>query len=266
MRVAGLRVWEAHQAAARRLRPGVTTDELNRAVRDVFAHYAAEPLFLNYPGSHTPFPAETCISVNEEVVHGVPGSRVLKNGDLVSIDTGCRIDGWCGDAATTHALGMITPAAQQLMDVTRGALDLAIDLLGRCRWWSQIARQMQEYVEGRGLSVVTELVGHAIGRDMHEPPQVPNYYSDEIATTHDFDIRPGLVLAIEPMVNQGTHQLKTLPDHWTIVTADSKLSAHFEHTVAITRDGPRRLTEHPSEDELDRVGPDFRDPTQWVRW
>ena len=249
MRQAGLLVWEAHEAALACLRPGVTTGILDQAIAKVFEQASAEPLFLGYPGP-TPFPAVACISVNEEVVHGIPGDRVLNEGDIVSIDTGCRIDGWCGDAARTYAVGKVAPEVESLLDVTRGVLDLAIKLLDEKNRWSEVAIEMQGFVEEAGFSVVQEFVGHAIGREMHESPQVPNYYSKSWADQGDFDLRPGTVLAIEPMVNMGTRHVKVLDDDWTQVTKDGKYSAHFEHTVALTGDGARILTCAPQPDEV----------------
>ncbi len=242
MRLPGQLVGEAHQRVAELVRPGVTTGELDRVVEQLFARHQAEPLFKGYPGP-TPFPAVTCISVNHEVVHGIPGPRVLKEGDIVSVDTGCRLDGWCGDAAVTHAVGQISAQSQRLLQVTRGVLELAVRSLLECDRWSQVAQRMQAYVENHGFSVVESFVGHGIGREMHELPQVPNYYSEEFAKSEDFELRPGLVLAIEPMVNTGTAAVTCLDDGWTQVTADGGRSAHFEHTVAITRDGPQILTE-----------------------
>ncbi len=265
MRKAGLLVWQAHQAAAKLVRPGVTTGTLNEAIAQTFRRHDALPLFLNYPGA-TPFPAETCISINDEVVHGIPGSRLLKNGDIVSIDTGCRIGGWCGDAAVTHPVGQISANARALLDVTSGVLNLAIELMGKNEWWSEVALEMQEFVEAAGFSVVTSMVGHGIGREMHEPPQVPNYYSKDFTDKEDFDLRPGLVVAVEPMVNAGVEELEILDDDWTAVTADGKLSAHFEHTIAMTKDGPKRLTAEPSEEELEWVDPEHRDRSSWLKW
>ncbi len=248
MRRAGLVVWQAHQAAAALIRPGVTTAELDRAVAEVFEKVGAEPLFLGYPGP-TPFPAVTCISVNEQVVHGIPSDRPLRDGDIVSLDTGCRFDGWCGDAAYTYAVGHVPLEEERLLEVTRGVLDLAIRLLDEKSRWSQVAREMQAFVEGAGFAVIRDFVGHAIGRDMHEQPQVPNYYDPSWARTQDFELRPGLVLAIEPMVAMGTHQVKELADGWTQVTADGRPAAHFEHTVALTSEGARILTCAPQDGE-----------------
>ena len=268
MRTAGLVVWQAHQTAARLLTPGVTTAELNQAFRDTFAAYNAEPLFLGYgarPGVPA-FPAETCISVNEEVVHGIPGARTLKEGDIVSLDTGCRIAGWCGDAAVTHAIGEISEESKRLLEITNGVLNLAIDLMGQKELWSEICRPMEDYVVDAGFFVVEEMVGHGIGKELHESPQVPNYYNELAMPGMDFDLRPGVVLAIEPMVNVGTKDLETLSDGWTVVTRNRKNSAHFEHTVAITADGPVRLTGPPNDEELSRMPDWLHDKTNWVNW
>ncbi len=265
MRVAGLAVWRAHQAAARLLAPGVTTSELNAAIRTELAACGAKPLFLNYPGP-TPFPAESCISVNEELVHGIPGARKLQEGDVVSIDIGASIGGWCGDAAVTHPVGEISNPARKLLRTTQAALNLAIDLLGQKRYWSEVARELEAFVTSQGLEVVDSMVGHGIGREMHEPPQVPNYYSREWAADEDFELRPGLVLAIEPMVNTSTRKLICLADKWTMIAADRKYTAHFEHTVALTAAGPVRLTSAPAESEREHLPQWLRDPDLWVTW
>lgn len=244
MRRAGLLVWQAHQEVRKLVRPGVTTAELDQVVDDLFVREGAIPLFKGVPGT-TPFPAATCTSVNEEVVHGIPGPRVLHEGDIVSVDTGCQLNGWCGDAAVTYAVGAVSPVVQRLLDVTQAALDLAIERLATAKYWSEIAREMQDLVERAGFSVVEQFVGHGIGRQMHEPPQVPNYVSDDSLQRTDFQLRPGLVLAIEPMVNSGKNAVKCLPDHWTQVATDGLPSAHFEHTVALTDHGPQILTGPP---------------------
>ena len=264
MRKAGLLVWQAHQAAAAILEPGVTTGELNEVYKKTFQDNGATPLFLNY--GTPPFPAETCISVNEEVVHGIPGDRIIENGDVVSLDTGCRIDGWCGDAAVTHAIGEITETEKKLLTVTQAVLDLAIDLMNSKSMWSEIAKEMEDYVQDAGFFVVKEMVGHGIGQELHEPPQVPNYLSESLRESEDFDLRPGVVLAIEPMVNIGTERLACLEDEWTIVTQDGQASAHFEHTVAMTKNGPRRLTGPPSDEELSNLPIQFHDQSKWTRW
>ena len=231
MRAAGLIVWQAHQAAARLIQPGVTTATLNNAIREVFLAAKAVPLFLGYPGP-TPFPAESCISVNEELVHGIPGPRELQEGDIVSIDIGCRFAGWCGDAAVTHPVGEVSNIARRLLHTTNHALNLAIELAGTKKKWSEVARELERSVKGAGFHVVESMVGHGIGQEMHEPPQIPNYYNRDWVEEEDFELRPGVVMAIEPMVNVGTKELICLRDGWTQIAADKKYAAHFEHTVA----------------------------------
>jgi methionyl aminopeptidase len=248
LRKAGLVVWEAHQLAASMVRPGITTAEIDAAVEEFFHRRKVEPLFKGVPGP-VPFPAVTCMSINEEVVHGIPSNRELKEGDVLSIDTGCRLNGWCGDAAVTHPVGRVTPEIQTLLDVTRGVLDLAIEQMGRCRRWSDVAMQMEAYVKQHGFSVVERFVGHGIGREMHEDPQVPNFVSRQLRQSGDFDLVPGLVIAVEPMVNMGSKHIRTRPDHWTQATVDGKPSAHFEHTIAIRESGPYVLTGGPEEDK-----------------
>jgi methionyl aminopeptidase len=217
---------------------------LDAAIEQVFEQHQAEPLFKGVPGK-VPFPAVACVSVNEEVVHGIPGQRVLEDGDIVSIDTGCRINGWCGDAAVTHPVGEVSPKVRRLLDTTRETLALAIRLLGEKRYWSEVAEQMAELVRRGGYSVVEVFTGHGIGRSLHEPPSAPNYKTKQ----DDFQLRPGLVLAIEPMVNMGRKHVRCEADYWTQVTMDGLPSAHFEHTIALTRDGPRVLTGPPEDGE-----------------
>lgn len=250
MRRAGLVVWEAHQVAAKLVRPGVTTAEIDAAVEAFFASRSAVPLFKGVPGK-VPFPAVTCISVNEEVVHGIPGPRRLVEGDIISIDTGCRLEGWCADAAITHPVGEVSPEVRHLLDITKGTLDLAIVEMGRQKLWSDVARKMETYVREAGLSVVECFVGHGIGRQMHEDPQVPNCVTPQWLRSSDFRLEPGLVVAVEPMVNLGTKKVKALSDHWTQATADGRPSAHFEHTIAITPQGAKALTAAPEPGELD---------------
>ena len=247
MRKAGLLVWEAHQIAAALVRPGVTTGEIDAAIEAFFAKNKAIPLFKGVPGK-VPFPAVACISVNDEVVHGIPGKRVLQEGDIVSIDTGCKLEGWCGDSAMTLAVGRVHSEVQRLLDVTSGVLDLAIDLMATSKRWSQVAGSMGAYVRQAGFSVVENFVGHGIGREMHEDPQVPNFVSPQLRRNGDFSLEPGLVIAVEPMVNMGTRHVRSMPDHWTQATQDGKPSAHFEHTIALTEDGPYVLTAKPGEE------------------
>jgi methionyl aminopeptidase len=243
MRQAGLVVWASLQAAAKAITPGATTGELDAIVDNVFAACGAEPLFKGVPGK-VPFPAATCISVNDEVVHGIPGRRALRSGDIVSIDTGCRLNGWCGDSAWTFPVGEIDEVGQRLLDVTRSTLDLAIVELRTCKRWSEVATKLQRHVEQAGFSVVTSFAGHAIGKTLHEPPQFPNYVSQRLLT-NDIPLRPGMVMAIEPMVNEGKPGTKIARDNWTQSTVDGGRSAHFEHTIALTADGPVLLTGPP---------------------
>ncbi len=249
MRKAGLLVWEAHQVAAPMVRPGATTGEIDAAIDNFFQEHNALPLFKNFPHAtpgEPPFPTVTCISVNEEVVHGIPGDRILVEGDIVSIDTGCKINGWCGDAAVTHPVGRVIADVQRLLDVTREVLELAIELMGKKAWWSEVASEMEALARDNRLSVVEAFVGHGIGREMHEDPQVPNFVGKRFRRSNDFRLVPGLVIAVEPMVNLGTKQVRSLPDRWTQVTADDRPSAHFEHTIAITESGPYVLTAGPN--------------------
>lgn len=246
MRKAGLLVWQAHQLVGAAIRPGVTTAEVNAVVDRFFAQHNAVPLFKGQPGA-VPFPATCCVSVNEEVVHGIPSSRKLVEGDIVSIDTGCKLNGWCGDAAATYAVGRVSPDIRRLLDVTKNVLGLAIELMGRCSRWSQVAVEMEVYVRKHKYSVVEAFVGHGIGRDMHEDPQVPNFANRQLRRGQgDFRLGPGLVIAVEPMVNMGTKRVRTKADHWTQVTTDGRPSAHFEHTIAITEKGPWLLTAGPN--------------------
>jgi methionyl aminopeptidase len=189
-----------------------------------------------------PFPGVICASINEQVVHGIPSNQVtLKPGDILSIDFGARLRGYCGDAAVTVAVGEISAENRRLMDITKGALDLAIRMAVPGVRWSKIAGEMQRMAESAGFSVVTEFVGHGIGTQMHEEPRVPNFVSKELLA-NDIVLAEGMILAVEPMINSGVSDVRTLKDGWTVVTADEKCSAHFEHTVAITGRGCEVLT------------------------
>jgi methionyl aminopeptidase len=244
MREAGRVVAQALDRVRQLAVPGVTTAELDDAVVAIFREHKAIPLFRGYPSSvkgKPPFPAVICASVNEQVVHGIPNRRPLREGDVVSIDTGCKINGWCGDSAVTLPIGTIQPEIQKLLDVTSETLELAIRAMARCRTWSEVAGLMEQYVKSQGMYVVEKFVGHGIGQDMHEEPQVPNFVSKALRK-HDIKLEPGLVLAIEPMVAIGTKDVRTLDDGWTVETKDRRASAHFEHTVAMTPEGPRVLT------------------------
>jgi len=244
MRDAGRVVARALDQVRRMAVPGVSTSEMDEAVATIFRDVGAVPLFRGYPNStkgKPAFPAVICASVNEAVVHGIPNRRPLKDGDVVSVDTGCRLNGWCGDAAVTLAIGEVNPEVRKLLDVTSQTLDLSIRAMSRCSTWSEVASLMEKYVKSQGMFVVEKFVGHGIGRDMHEEPQVPNFVSKALRK-NDIRLEPGIVLAIEPMVALGTKNVDTLADHWTVVTKDRRASAHFEHTVAMTPDGPRVLT------------------------
>jgi methionyl aminopeptidase len=260
MRQAGLCVWQAHQRVRPIVLPGVTTEDIDAVVSEHFRRCGAQPLFKDYPHQNRgrpAFPAATCTSVNDEVVHGIPNSRPLPEGAIVSVDTGCRLNGWCGDAAVTYPVGRIEPALQRLLDVTQATLDLAFALMHTKTHWSQVAREMAQFVRDNGFSTVECFVGHGIGRQMHEEPQVPNFLSRSLRGSGDFRLEPGLVIAVEPMVNMGTKRVKMHADHWTQSTLDRKASAHFEHTIAMTKVGPRLLTAAPAPDELSSLPWEF---------
>jgi methionyl aminopeptidase len=235
MREAGKLVAEALRMCRAMAKPGARTIDIDQAVEALYRDRGAQPLFKGYPG-RVPFPAVTCISLNEEVVHGIPGPRVIREGDLLKIDTACKLNGWCADAAVTIMIGEVTPEKRRLVEVGEQVLRTAMVEMGRRRWWSEVALQMQRVAEQAGYSVVTQYVGHGIGRIMHESPQVPNYVGKELRK-HDFKLEEGLVLAVEPMVNMGKADTATRRDHWTVVTRDGYPSVHVEHTLALTRDG-----------------------------
>jgi methionyl aminopeptidase len=235
MRESGKIVAEALRICRSMAKPGTKTSDINQAVEALFASRGAQSLFKGYKGK-VPFPAVTCISVNEQVVHGIPGPRVLKEGDLLKVDTACKLNGWCADAAVTLPIGEVSAEKRRLLEVAWQVLRTAMAELGRRKWWSEVASQMQRIVESAGFSVVTQYVGHGIGRIMHENPQVPNFVNRDVKK-YDFRLEEGLVLAVEPMVNMGTADTLTLRDHWTVVTRDGLASAHVEHTLALTKDG-----------------------------
>jgi len=241
MREAGKIVAEALRAARSLAVPGARTSDIDRAIEQIYQKYNVTPLFKGYPGK-VPFPASTCISLNEQLVHGVPGSRVLRSGDLLKVDTACKREGWCADAAVCFPIGNVSAEVRRLIQVAEETLHIAIRECGRRRWWSEVAAAMQQHVEKAGFSVVEKFVGHGIGRVMHEAPQVPNYIGGDFKKHHNFRLVPGLVLAIEPMVNMGRKDVLELPDQWTVITRDRLPSAHVEHTVAITEKGVEVLT------------------------
>lgn len=240
MRDAGKVVADALRICRRMAISGTRTVDVDRAVEELFASRGATPLFKGYPG-RVPFPAVTCLSVNEQVVHGIPGPRVLKEGDLFKVDTACKLNGWCADAAVTLPIGEVRPERKRLIKVAEEVLAIAVAEMGRRKWWSEVASRMQQHAEAAGFSVVRQYVGHGIGRVMHENPQVPNFVGRDMRR-HDFRLEPGLVLAVEPMVNMGRAEVDTLRDHWTVVTRDGLPSAHVEHTLAITESGVEILT------------------------
>ncbi|MCA9322953.1 MAG: type I methionyl aminopeptidase [Planctomycetes bacterium] len=221
------------------IKPGVTTEELDRSIHEWMLQEDCIPSFLGYRG----FPAVSCISVNEEVVHGIPGPRRLAEGDLVTIDLGVIWKGYHADAARTFGVGAISEEATRLRDATERALDLGIEAIRVGGRVSEVGAAIQSYAEGLGFSVVKDYVGHGIGRDLHEEPQVPNFV-DEGRRRRDHLLKRGLVIAVEPMLNVGGEGVETLEDDWTVVTRDRKLSAHFEDTIAITENGPLVLTRH----------------------
>jgi methionyl aminopeptidase len=222
---------------------GVTTGELDELARSELEKVGGVGLSKNYPTykEGEGFPGYTCISVNEEVVHGIPGKRVLREGDIVTLDLAMSLEGYCSDLAVTVPVGKIAPAAQRLLNVTQETLVLAIQNMKPGRRWSDVARLMQHYVERHGYSVVREFVGHGIGQSMHEDPKVPNFVNFE-QLRGDFLLRPGMTLAVEPMVVAGRRDVKLLKDGWTVVTEDNQRAAHFEHTVAVTANGVDVLT------------------------
>lgn len=235
MKKAGLITGGALKAAGNAIHEGMSTYDLDRVIHDYIVSHGAKPSFLHYSG----YPASACISVNDTVIHGIPSkSEKLKKGDIVSIDVGAYIDGYHGDSAKTFAVGEISPEAQALMDSTEQSLYAAIEAARPGARIGDISHIVQEYNESRRFSVVRQYVGHGVGRDLHEDPEVPNFGR----AGHGPRLVPGMVIAIEPMINQGGAQVKVLPDGWTVKTVDGKLSAHFEHTVAVTADGPVILT------------------------
>ncbi len=231
---AGKIVAGAHRVVKEAIAPGVTTAELDRVADEYIRDHGAQPSFKGYYG----FPASICVSVNDQVIHGIPGSLTLKEGDIVSVDIGAIYNGYHGDAARTHPVGDVSPEAINLMEVTKQSFYEGIKYARSGYRLSDISHAIQSYVEKRGYSIVREYVGHGIGQSMHEDPQIPNYGPPGKGPR----LRPGMTLAIEPMVNEGTHEIVTLDDNWTVITKDGRLSAHYENTIAITEEGPIILT------------------------
>ena len=234
MREAGKIVAYVHEVLRDAIRPGMTTGELDEIAEREIRKYGAEPAFKGYNG----FPKSICASINEEVVHGIPGLKVLKDGDIISVDIGTIYNGYYGDAAKTHPVGQVSEEAERLIEVTRQSFYEGLKLCRQGNRLSDVSHAIQSHVEEHGFSVVRDFVGHGIGKNMHEDPQIPNYGIPGKGPR----LAEGMILAIEPMVNAGTYHVRTLTDNWTVVTADGKMSAHYEHSVAITKDEPILLT------------------------
>ena len=236
MREAGRISAKALQLVGEHVKPGVSTYELDKIAYDYIISQNAKPGFLNYNG----FPASACISINNQVIHGIPSKKtILKEGDIVSVDLGAVYEGYNGDNAATFACGVVSPEAKRLMEVTKESLYEGIKRALPGGRIGDISSAIGEYVEARGYSVVREFVGHGVGASLHEAPEVPNFGR----SGHGPRLMPGMTLAIEPMINLGRADVNVLPDGWTVKTVDGKLSAHFEHTIAITSDGPVILTQ-----------------------
>ncbi|MFY9139650.1 MAG: type I methionyl aminopeptidase [Thermacetogeniaceae bacterium] len=234
MRQAGKVVAQTLHELGKRVKPGVTTAELNEFADEFIRKAGCIPAFLNYQG----FPASICTSINNEVVHGIPGLRKLVNGDIISIDVGAFYKGYCGDAAYTFPVGDISPEAERLLEVTEQSLYVGIEKAVKGNRIGDIGAAIQNFVESNGYHVVRAFVGHGIGREMHEEPQVPNFGTPGRGPR----LEPGMTLAIEPMVNVGTYDVAIMPNKWTVVTKDGSLSAHFEHSVLVTGGKPEILT------------------------
>jgi methionyl aminopeptidase len=236
MRKADILVAKVLRKVREHAKPGVSTLELDRLAEDLTRQAGAKPAFLGYQGAGPyPFPASLCTSINEEVVHGIPSAeRKLVEGDILSVDFGVLLEGFYGDAAITIPIGEISPTAAKLLRVTEEALEMAIDQAVAGNRISDIGAVIQDHVEAAGFAVVRDFVGHGIGRALHEEPQIPHYRS----SGHNERLRPGMTIAIEPMVNEGTWRVEAGKDGWTQLTQDRKLSAHFEHSVAVSKNGP----------------------------
>src|SRR3990172_3181551 len=219
------------------IRPGITTADLDAAAAEVIRKHGAKPAFLGVPGAY-PYPATITVSINDEMVHGIPGKRKLQSGDIVSVDCGTIFEGFVGDAAFTAGVGEISPEAQRLIEVTKKSLYIGIDRLQAGNRVGDVGAAIQEYVESQGLHLTREYTGHGVGREMWEGPQVPNYG----VAGRGLVLRAGMTIALEPMVLIGTPRTRVLPDQWTVPSADGSLTAHFEHSVAVTDNGPLILT------------------------
>ena len=244
LRKAGLVVARVLSKLKESAKPGVSTKQLDTIAAQMAKDAGAEALFKGVPCPYKnkPFPGVICASINEQLVHGIPSDKViLREGDILSVDYGVRLDGYCGDAAFTIGIGQISPDRQRLLDVTRQMLDIAIAMMAPGVKWSDVAARMEDCSRQAGFSVVRDYVGHGIGTEMHEDPKVPNFVSRELLH-NDILLKEGMVLAVEPMVNMGKAQVRTLADGWTVVTRDNRCSAHYEHTIAVVKGGNRVLT------------------------
>jgi len=219
------------------IRPGITTADLNAAAEEVLQKYGCYSPFKNYPGPY-PYPASTNVCINNELVHGIPGKRKLKEGDIVSVDCGTVYNGYVGDSAFTACVGIVTPEAKKLVETTEGALFAGIEQMVAGNHLGDVSSAIQNYAESRGFYVTREYTGHGVGRAMHEGPQVPNYGTPG----RGLELRVGMTIALEPMLLVGTPATRVLPDQWTVSSADGSLTAHFEHTIAVTENGPLILT------------------------
>ena len=237
MRAAGRVNALALDTVRKMIRPGVTTGELDAAAEEVIRKHGGTPIFKGYPGP-TPFPATLCVSVNEELVHGIPGKRKLKEGDVVAVDCGTLLNGFVGDAAFTAGVGEISAQARRLLEVTEQALDAGIAKMRAGNRSGDVSAAIQQVAESAGFHLTREYTGHGVGREMHEGPQVPNYGTPGRGVV----LKPGMTIALEPMVLVGTARTRVLADKWTVVAADGSLTAHFEHTVAVTDGEPLILT------------------------
>ncbi|MHC4551283.1 MAG: type I methionyl aminopeptidase [Planctomycetota bacterium] len=244
LRDAGMLVAKVLSKLKECAKPGVTTAELDAVALDMAHEAGAIALFKGVPCPYMdrPFPGAICASINEQLVHGIPSKKVvLKKGDILSVDYGVKLDGYCGDAAFTTGIGPVSAEKQKLMDVTHGLLKIAVENMAPGMKWSAIAGMMEAAAKEAKFSVVKDYVGHGIGTEMHEDPKVPNFVSRELLR-HDIVLKEGMVLAVEPMVNVGTAAVKTLSDGWTVITKDKKSSAHFEYTIAVVDGGCEVLT------------------------
>jgi methionyl aminopeptidase len=241
MRAAGRLVAECFAILEENIKPGVTLNSLDRLVEEYIFQHGAETLYKGYRGrgrEHPPFPGVICASVNHEICHGLPDGRVLEEGDIIGIDIGLRYRGYCGDACVTYPVGRVAPHVERLLEVGRQALQKGIDAAQFNNRLNVIGRAIEDYADTQGVSVVHEWGGHGIGRSLHEDLSVSHIRQSEPGPR----LVPGMTFTIEPMINEGTHEWILLPDGWTVITADGKLSVQFEHTVAITKNGPELLT------------------------